>query len=110
MRPTPDIMEPRSLPVIESRGKSFAAAMHMAENQKIVPDGLPRLRIRDVDGLAVVGIDNAESLFEEGAIRELSTRLNCLVDEGHTRLVLNFGGVRYMASGVLATLAGLHLR
>jgi anti-sigma B factor antagonist len=58
----------------------------------------------------VVDIVNAEILLEEGTIRELSTQLHRLIEEGHTRLLLNFGGVRYMSCAVLATLAGLHRR
>jgi anti-anti-sigma factor len=76
----------------------------------MTPDGLPRLSVRVIDGLAVVDIVNADVLFEEGAIRELSTQLHRLVGEGSTRLLLNFRGVRYMSSDVLATLAGLHRR
>jgi anti-anti-sigma factor len=51
---------------------------------------------------------NAEALFEEEAIRELSVQLRRLIEEGYTRLVLNFGRVRTMSSDVLATLARLH--
>src|SRR5262249_11942022 len=76
----------------------------------VVPDGLPRLIVRAVAGFSVVDIVNAEILLEEGTIRGLSTQLHRLIEEGHTRLLLNFGGVRYMSSAVLATLAGLHRR
>jgi anti-sigma B factor antagonist len=76
----------------------------------VAPDGLPRLIVRAVSGFSVVDIQNAEILFEEEAIRGLSTQLHRLIEEGHTRLLLNFGGVRYMSSAVLAILAGLHRR
>jgi anti-anti-sigma factor len=58
----------------------------------------------------VVDIANAEVLFEEGAIRSLGAQLDRLVGEGHTRLLLNFGGVRQMSSDVLGVLAGLYRR
>jgi anti-anti-sigma factor len=74
------------------------------------PDGLPRLVVRDVDWLAVVDFVNAEVLFEGGAIRGLSTQLHHLIEEGHTRLLLNLGGIRLMSGGMLATLVGLHRR
>ncbi len=76
----------------------------------IVRDGLPYIKVRDVAGLRVVNVVNAEVLFEEGAIRQLRTQLHRLVEEGSTRLLLNFGGIRYISSAVLATLAGLYLR
>ena len=53
---------------------------------------------------------NINVLIEEGTIRELGTQLHRLVDEGHTRLLLNLGGVRYFSSDMLAILAGLHRR
>lgn len=76
----------------------------------IVLDGAPHIKVRVVAGFPVVDIVNTDVLFEEGAIRRLSTQLHGLVEEGATRLFLNFGGIRYMSSDVLATLAGLHLR
>jgi anti-sigma B factor antagonist len=76
----------------------------------MVPDGLPRLVVRDVDGFAVVDFVNAEVLFEGGVIRELSTQLHHLIEQGHTRLLLNLGGIRLMSGGMLATLVGLHRR
>jgi anti-anti-sigma factor len=81
-----------------------------AASPSIVRDGLPHLKVRGVAGFKVVDIVNTDVLFEEGAIRELSTQLNCLVEEGCTRLLLNLGGIQYLSSDVLATLAGLHLR
>jgi len=81
-----------------------------AASISIVPDGLPHLRVRVVNGFAVVDAVNADVLFEESAIRELSTQLHHLVEEGCTRILLNFAGIRYMSSDVLATLAGLHQR
>jgi anti-sigma B factor antagonist len=76
----------------------------------MIPDGLPRLSVRDVDGLAVVDFVHAEVLFEDGLIRELGKQLHRLIEEGHTRLLLNLEGIRYMSGGMLATLVGLHQR
>ena len=76
----------------------------------MAPDGRPRLAVRSLDGLAVVDFVNAEVLFEGGAIRELGTQLHRLIEEGHTRLLLNLGGIRLMSGGMLATLVGLHRR
>jgi anti-sigma B factor antagonist len=76
----------------------------------MAPDGRPRLAVRSLDGLAVVDFVNAEILFDGGAIRELSTQLHRLIEEGHTRLLLNLGGIRLMSGGMLATLVGLQRR
>lgn len=80
----------------------------MAGNQGI--GAWPRLGVRVVDGRSVVDIANAEILFEGGAIRALGEQLHRLMEGGHTRLLLNFGGVRHMSSDVLGVLAGLHRR
>ena len=81
-----------------------------AASTTIVLNRHPHIKVRVVAGVRVVNIVNTDVLLEEGAIRELSTQLHGLVEEGSTRLFLNFGGIRYMSSNVLATLAGLHLR
>jgi anti-anti-sigma factor len=73
-------------------------------------DEWPRLKVRLVEGISVVDILNAEALFDPGAIRDLSIQLHHLIEKGHTRLLLNLSGVRYMSSDVLGTLAMLHRR
>src|SRR5262245_38314254 len=73
--------------------------------------GRPRLRVRTVEPTAVVRFEDAEILFEEGAIQTVGRELRRLIeDEGHTRLVVNFAGVRYVSTEVLAILACLHRR
>ena len=58
------------------------------------PDGRPQLRVRLIERTALVRLINAEILFEEQAVREVGDQLDRLVAEGHTRLLLNLGGVR----------------
>ena len=70
-------------------------------------DAPPRLRVRTIERTAIIRFEGAEILFEESALRAVSDQLHRLVEEGHTRLLVNFGGVRYMSSDVLAILAGL---
>ncbi len=53
---------------------------------------------------------NAEVLFAEEAIADLTAQLRRLVEAGHTRIVLDFRRVRLVSSDVLGTLAGLHRR
>src|SRR5262245_31798732 len=70
--------------------------------------GRPSLRVRTVERTAVVRFEDAEILFEEGAVHALGRELHRLIeDEGHTRLVVDFAGVRYLSSEVLGILAGL---
>jgi anti-anti-sigma factor len=68
----------------------------------------PNLRVRTVERTVVVRFDDAEILFEEGAVHTVGRELHRLIEEdGHTRLVVNFAGVRYLSSEVLGILAGL---
>jgi anti-anti-sigma factor len=74
------------------------------------PDGRLLIAVQVVEELSVVGIVNAEDLVDPDAIRSLSTQLHRLIEEGHTRLLLNFEGVQGMSAGVLGILVALHLR
>jgi anti-anti-sigma factor len=57
---------------------------------------------------AIVRFLDSEILFEEAAVRAVSHQLHRLLqEEGHTRLVVNFAGVRYVSSDLLAVLAAL---
>jgi anti-sigma B factor antagonist len=95
---------------LDGNASSTTGESDATASMSMVPDGLPRLVVRDVDGLAVVDLVNAEVLFDGGAIRELSTQPHHLIEQGHTRLLLNLGGIRLMSGGMLATLVGLHRR
>jgi anti-anti-sigma factor len=74
------------------------------------PHRRPTLRVRAVDGAAVVDIINAETLYAEEDISHLANQLRRLAEGGHTRLVLNFREVHTMSSDVLGMLAALHRR
>jgi anti-anti-sigma factor len=99
-----------SLSSLNGEAASASGGADRIASASTIPDGQPRLSVRVIDGLAVIGIVNADVLVEGGAIRDLSAQLHRLVDEGYTRLLMDFGSVRYMSSDMLATLAGLHLR
>ena len=73
-------------------------------------DDWPRLSLRHADGLSVVEITHPQCLFDWRVVEEISAQLHRLVEDGHTRLVLNLGGVRFMSSDVLAVLAMLQRR
>jgi len=77
---------------------------------EIPPDGgtSPHLRVRAVERTALVRFVDAEVLFEEEAVRAVGQWLHRLVrEDGHTRLVVNLAGVRYVSSEVLGTLAAV---
>jgi anti-anti-sigma factor len=80
-------------------------------NSRIVPPEerkSPRLRVQAIERTAFVRFLDAEILFEEAAVRAVSQQLHRLIqEEGHTRLVVNFAGVRYVSSAVLGILAAL---
>jgi anti-anti-sigma factor len=64
--------------------------------------------VQVIERTAVVRFAGAEFLLEAAAVRAVGERLERLIAEGGTtRLVLNFRGVRYLASEVLGELAAL---
>ena len=74
------------------------------------PHRRPAVRVRAVEGTAVVDIINAETLYAEEDISHLADQLLRLAEDGHTCLVLNFREVHTMSSDVLAMLLALHRR
>jgi anti-anti-sigma factor len=64
--------------------------------------------VRIVERSVVVRFEDAEILFEEDAVHTVGRELHRLIEEeGHTRLVVNLAGVRYLSSEVLGILAGI---
>lgn len=71
-------------------------------------EGRPRLRVKTIERTAIVRFEDAEILFDESDVRSIGEQLGRLIEEeGQTRLVVNFGGVQYLSSDVLAILAHL---
>ena len=72
------------------------------------PAGPSRLLVRVIERVVIVRFVNSEMLFEEAAVRAVREQLSRLIsEEGHTRLLLNFRGVRYLSATVLGILIGL---
>jgi anti-sigma B factor antagonist len=95
--------------------QGFMPGDRLALPRTVVPEvadrgGRPNVRARTVDGVTIVEIVNAETLFAEEHIADLAAQLRRLVEAGHSRMVLDFRGVRSVSSDVLGTLAGLHRR
>src|SRR3954454_460883 len=63
------------------------------------PVSRPRLRVRVIERVAIIRFSGSEILLEEGAVGGVIGQLEDLIaGERHARLVLNFGGVRYVSS------------
>lgn len=67
------------------------------------------LRIRFEDAIAVVGFQEP-NLEYDSVIDEIGSHLYALVDDGVVNLVIDFTGVRYVASSLLGKLIALHRR
>jgi anti-sigma B factor antagonist len=90
-----------------------AARLEDSNQEYVTSDaagGRPRLRLRLINGFAVVEIVGAQALFDWGVIRHLSDQLHHLVEQGHIQLLLNLTGIRFISSDFLATLVALQRR
>jgi anti-anti-sigma factor len=63
--------------------------------------------VRLIEPVALVRFEGAEVLFEDADVRAVRDQLHRLVEQGHTRLVVNLGGVRYFSSDLVGVLARL---
>jgi anti-sigma B factor antagonist len=63
--------------------------------------------VRVIERTAIVHFLDGEILFEEAVVRAIGDQLERLIEEGHTRVLLNFGGVRYLSCALLGRLAAL---
>ena len=75
------------------------------------PGGQSHWRLQVIERIAVVRFADSELLVGEAIARELIRELKHLFEaEGHSRLLLNLSGVRYLSSEMLAALVGLQQR
>jgi len=95
---------------VSAHGVSSTDRRELIAIDRMAPRGRPRLRVQAVDQLSIVAFEDAPMLFEEDVVRDLGDQLHGLVEHGHTRMLLNFGGVRYMSCAMLGKVARLHLR
>src|SRR5690349_15324957 len=59
-------------------------------------------RVKTIERTAIVRFEDAQIVYDESDVQAIGDQIGRLiVDEGHTRLLLNFGGVRYLSSDVL---------
>jgi anti-anti-sigma factor len=69
-----------------------------------------RPRVWTIDHTAIVQFSAGEPALDEGDIQALCDQLERLIEQGHTRLVLNFNGLKYLPGALLGRLAGLQKR
>jgi anti-anti-sigma factor len=91
-------------------GQNGTARNGTAKDSQAPAHSRPRLRIKVIDGLTMVEFLDADGFLGEDAIAEIGDQLYRLAEEGHSRLVLNLCGLRYMSGRMVAKLVGLHLR
>jgi anti-anti-sigma factor len=71
-------------------------------------DGPTRLRVKVIERTALVRFTGSGFLLDDATVKEVGDQLDHLIEEGRpTRLVLNFGRVRYLPSEVFDRLASL---
>jgi anti-sigma B factor antagonist len=71
------------------------------------PTGQARLRLQFIEPVAIVRFAASDFLVEQSLAREVIAQLEHLVTaKGYARLLLNFAGVRYLSSEMLAALVG----
>jgi anti-sigma B factor antagonist len=102
--PTENMWEPASLHAGMNHSRDPAKPAERC------PKSRPRVEVRNVDGVTVVELLNADVLFDGEAIREVSAQLQRLVADHHRRLLLNLQSVRYASSSVIALMASLSQR
>jgi len=67
---------------------------------------MKHLRVRDVDGVAVVGFVDSGLLYATELVHEIGDELKALLKEpGRAKLLLDFDAVQYVSSTMLAQLA-----
>src|SRR5262249_36683708 len=67
--------------------------------------GQSRLRVKVIERTAIVRFADSEFLVGDTTAREVISHLKHLVEaKGHSRFLLNLGGVRYLSSEMLAAL------
>ena len=66
------------------------------------------LKVKNVDGVAIVDFVNSSLMFESALIDELGDELQSLLTDHHfTRILLDFKHVQYLSSTMLGQLAKL---
>ncbi len=66
------------------------------------------LKVKDVDGVAVVELVDADIVYASAVVEEIGKELRSLLsDHAHTKVLLDFKNVQYISSSMLGQLARL---
>jgi anti-sigma B factor antagonist len=103
-------MSATNLAELEEAAASLVGPREGTAGSPLVTSGLARLNVRAIESLLLVDILNSDALFNWEILSDLSAQLHRLIEAGHTHLVLNFSGIRFMSSDVLGILAALQRR
>jgi anti-sigma B factor antagonist len=84
------------------------ATFAMKEECLMSAPALNHLKLKIVDGVAVVDFVESNLMFETTLIQDIGQELHSLVaDQGYTRLLLDFTHVQYISSAMLGQLVKL---
>jgi hypothetical protein len=72
--------------------------------------GPQRLQVTTIDRTAIVHVIDPDLFFEEAVVRSICDQLDRLIEQGYTRLLLNFGGTKCLSGDLLGRLAELQTR
>jgi anti-anti-sigma factor len=65
------------------------------------------LRIHTFERTAIIRVEDADDLFAESAVRAVRDHLHRLIEDGHTRLLVNLAEVQHLSGAMLGVLAAL---
>jgi anti-sigma B factor antagonist len=97
---------------LEARSSPAAGAVaceaRVEEKISMSAPALRHLKVKNVDGVAVVDFVDSGLMFESALIEEIGEELrSLLIDHHHTRILLDFTHVQYLSSSMLGQLARL---
>ncbi|HEX8202426.1 MAG TPA: STAS domain-containing protein [Isosphaeraceae bacterium] len=91
--------------------RADASPMDPAKARTSEPRGREYLKVDLIDGTAVVRFVGTDIVYAEEIVRDVGDQLDRLVDtEGHTQILLNLSGIRYLSSTMLGRLVSVNRR
>jgi anti-sigma B factor antagonist len=88
-----------------------ARSMDSAKARTSDPKGRDYLQVEIIEGTAVVRFAGTDIVYAEEIVRDVGDQLYRLVEnEGHTLVLLNLSGIRYLSSTMLGRLVSVNRR
>jgi anti-sigma B factor antagonist len=86
-----------------------ARPMDSAKSRPSEPKGREYLKVDHIAGTAVVRFVGTDIVYAEEVVRDVGDQLLRLVEnEGHTQILLNLNGIRYLSSTMLGRLVSVN--